>query len=478
MGTGFAHGVGMEPSAARISTVAPAAAAGRRRYALAALAVAAALLASLGATGCDDRPADLVLAVGGAPAELAVWQEMATAYGESTGVVIELLRQPADTAQQRQGLIVALSAGRRDPDVFLMDVAWIGLFAAADWLAPLPEAAADTAAFFPGILDAVDRHQGDLVALPVYLDVGLLYWRQDLLAAHDLAGPPETLDQLVTMAQAVQAAERRDDPRFFGHLWQGAPYEGLVVNFLEFAGRDGGLRETDQGWQVDTPANRDALELMHDLIHVHRISPPATSTEMREEEVRARFQRGDALFERNWPYAWSLHQRPESPVRGDVGVGPLPGPRPGAGAGTLGGWHVGVSRFSDAREEAVRLVRWLTSRTTQKTMVRRLGWNPGRRDLYADADLVRELPHLPRLAAAFRTARPRPTVPWYPQMSRVLQRHLSAAISGRAAPADALAAAEREIAALARYYAAPGPPPAGEPGRGGDRDEGGRAHGR
>ncbi len=442
----------MEPRRVPPPALAPPAPA-RRSGQILAVALSALVLT---AAGCGDPPADLVLSVGGAPAELAVWQEMVAAYEESTGVSVELLRQPSDTAQQRQGLIVALSAGRPDPDVLLMDVAWIGLFAAARWLAPLPPDAADTATVFPGILDAVDRHAGELLALPVYLDVGLLYWREDLLDAHGLDGPPRTLDELVAMARTVQAAERPEHPRFFGHVWQGAQYEGLVVNFLEFAGRDGGLHRTAQGWQVDTPANRAALALMHDLIHVHRLSPPSTSTEMREEEVRTAFQRGDALFERNWPYAWALHQRPGSPVRGRVGVAPLPGPQPGTGAGTLGGWHVGVSRFSDARQEAIRLVRWLTSRPVQKTMVRRLGWNPGRRDLYRDRDLIRELPHLPRLEAALRAARPRPPVPWYPQMSGVLQRHLSAAISGRVTPAAALAAAEREIAALDRYYAGSG----------------------
>jgi len=139
---------------------------------------------------------------------------------------------------------------------------------------------------------------------------------------------------------------------------------------------------------------------------------------------------------------------------------------------------VGVSRFSDAREDAIRFVRWLTSRPVQKTMVRRLGWNPGRRDLYQDPDLIRELPHLPRLEAALRAARPRPTVPWYPQMSRVLQRHLGAAISGRATPAAALAAAEREIASLARYYAAPGSAPASDGATTTDGGEGGPTHAR
>jgi len=43
---------------------------------------------------------------------------------------------------------------------------------------------------------------------------------------------------------------------------------------------------------------------MSDLINKHKISPPSTYTEMDEEGARLTFQSGNAMFERNWPYAW------------------------------------------------------------------------------------------------------------------------------------------------------------------------------
>ena len=118
-------------------------------------------------------------------------------------------------------------------------------------------------------------------------------------------------------AMKVQKHMRDENPDFFGFVWQGAQYEGLVVNFLEFAGASGGIRlgHGSEGVQVALDANIEALRFMRDLIWEYGISPPSTYTEMQEEEVRTFFQSGNAMYERNWPYAWTLHQSDDSPVK-------------------------------------------------------------------------------------------------------------------------------------------------------------------
>jgi multiple sugar transport system substrate-binding protein len=417
----------------------------------AGLLAAACLAASCRAT--EPRP--LVLAVGGAPAELSFWEELAREFGGEHGLRVELLRQPSDTDQRRQSLVIALSARQADPDVFLMDVAWIGLFSAAGWLQPL-DASIDPAPFFPEIVKRADTHRGKLVALPVYVDAGILYYRKDLLAEFGHPAPPDTWEALRRIAEDVQHRMRERRPGFYGFVWQGAQYEGLTCNFLEFAGTAGGLIVADGRVRIDTPGNRSALEFMHALIWNSRVSPPSTYTEMQEEETRALFQSGAALFERNWPYAWALHQQPGSPVRGKVAVCPLPAPAGAGAVATLGGWHVGISAFSDRKQEASALVRFITSRSTQKRLALSLGWNPGREDLYEDAEIRERAPHLSALAAAFRRAVPRPALPFYPQLSGVVQRHLNSALAGRQGAREALSAAQADIDRLVeRYGAAP-----------------------
>lgn len=81
------------------------------------------------------------------------------------------------------------------------------------------------------------------------------------------------------------------------------------------------------------------------------------------------------------------------------------------------------------------------------------GWNPGRRDLYEDRDLLEKMPFLKQLRDIFLHARARPAVPYYPQISDITQRWINAVLAGRIEPGKALQHAEEEIAALLARYA-------------------------
>ncbi|MEW6720252.1 MAG: ABC transporter substrate-binding protein [Thermodesulfobacteriota bacterium] len=407
--------------------------------------------------GSPSSAGSLTFAVGGAPAEFAHWERVARAFERETGIRVELLRQPSDTGLRRQGLTVPLQARIPSPDVFLMDVAWVAQFAASGWLEPLSpylgkEGCPGKEAFFSRMIDTVDTREGAVVALPVYVDAGLLYYRKDLLEKYGLSGPPRTWEELLLRSETVQEGERRSNPGFYAFAWQGAQYEGLVCCFLEFAGPAGDFRVEDGKVTVDTPQNRKALRFMRKLVGDRGISPPNTYTDMREEEVRSFFQGGNALFERNWPYAWPLHEDKDSPVRGKTGIAPLPGWNPGEGTACLGGWHAGISAFSDAKPESVKFLCYLASYDTQRDLALQLGWNPGRRDLYSDPELLARNPHLGTLRAVFENARPRPLLPYYGRLSEILQRHLNAALSGTSGPEEALSDAEREMQAVITRY--------------------------
>jgi multiple sugar transport system substrate-binding protein len=414
-------------------------------------AIYSCLLWSLLAGCSQGEKAKLTFAVGGAPNELVYWEKVIGEFERQSNIQVEMLRKPSNTDHQRQSLIISLKAGMSDPDVFLMDVAWVGLFAEAGWLEPLG-GDLDPTPFFRRVIQSVDTVEGKLVALPVYMDGGVLYYRKDLLKQAGLYGPPKTWGELLSSAKKVQEQMRTAAPNFYGFVWTGAQYEGLITVFMEFAGSKGGFIRGGTKVRLTSPENQAALSFMHDLIWKDKISPPNTYTTMREEEVRTYFQEGNALYERNWPYAWSLHEADNSKVRGKTGVAPVPGPQETTSASTLGGFHIGVSAFSDVKGKAREFVRFVTSFGSQKEMVLRLGWNPGRQDLYREEEVLRKADHLRELMTVFQRSRPRPLVPYYSQISAIAQKQINAVLADKISPQKGLIEADREIEALLSRY--------------------------
>jgi|GEM_PF-4750432 len=86
---------------------------------------------------CIKEKPLLSLAIGGAPNEIAYWKKIIKEFEDETNIKVNILRQPTDTEQRRQGLVIALKARKKDPDVFLMDVVWVAQFAASNWLLAL-----------------------------------------------------------------------------------------------------------------------------------------------------------------------------------------------------------------------------------------------------------------------------------------------------------------------------------------------------
>ena len=229
------------------------------------------------------------------------------------------------------------------------------------------------------------------------MDVALLYYRKDLIKQR-----PETWNQLKDDALKIQQKQRILNKSFNGFVWQGAQYEGLVCSFLEFIASNGGSILQNDSVKINSKKNKAALQFMQDLINKFKISPQNTYTEMREEEVRREFQKGNALFERNWTYAWQLHNSDDSNVKGKVSMTILPHFNGHKSVSTLGGWHIGMSKYSDNKKEAWRFIKYVTSYEVQKEMVLTIGWNPGRKDVYDNEELNEKLPHLKTFRRLFQ----------------------------------------------------------------------------
>lgn len=349
-------------------------------------------------------------------------------------------RVTPDAADQRHQLYVQwLSARARDPDILYLDVIWTSEFAGAGWILPLDRFGPDTAAFFPAVVEA-NSWRGRLYALPWFVDVGMLYWRTDLMES-----PPATLDELARAARDAMASEGLP----YGFVWQGARYEGLVTVFLEHLGAFGGEILDDQGRVVvdEEPAVR-ALRFMRDMIR-HGTVPRSVLT-WQEEPARFAFQNGQAVFMRNWPYPFPVMNDPtQSNVAGRFSVAPMPAAEGGAPTAALGGNMLAINTNSEHPEAAYALIDYLTQPERMLERARVVGQFPTRPALYDTPELAAALP-IPatQVRRIIERAVPRPVTPVYTELSQILQVRLHRALTGQQEPEDALAAAAREMREL------------------------------
>ncbi|RBP33190.1 carbohydrate ABC transporter substrate-binding protein (CUT1 family) [Marinobacter pelagius] len=393
----------------------------------------------------------VTISCGAVGAERQLCEEGTRAWEQKTGHEVQVVSTP-NSATERLSLYQQLLAAQSgDVDVFQIDVVWPGMLAnhMVD-LSEYTEGAEDK--HFQSLVrnNTVD---GRLVAMPWFTDAGVLYYRKDLLEKYDQP-VPETWEQLTETAETVMQSEREaGNDKFWGFVWQGRAYEGLTCDALEWvASHNGGtIVNADGEVTINNPQAREALALASTWIDT--ISPRSVLN-YTEEEARGVFQSGNALFMRNWPYAWSLAQSADSPVKGKVGVVALPtGGEDGRHAGTLGGWQLAVSKYSDNTALAADLVRYLTSYEEQKRRAIEGSYNPTIPALYKDEEVLAAVPFFGELFETFKNGVPRPssvTGESYGRVSNAFFNSVHDVLSGEAEPEQALSGLERELRRLGR----------------------------
>ena len=346
-------------------------------------------------------------------------------------------RDTPDAADQRHQLYVQwLNAGASDPDILQLDAIWTPEFAAAGWILPLDHFGPDTASFFPSTIQA-NRWRDSLFALPWFVDVGMLYWRTDLVPS-----APSTLAELVSFAKRARQQHRLK----YGLVWQGARYEGLITNFVEYLGAFGGQILEGGRVVVNSEAGRQALTEMRNEIYRDGIVPSAVLT-WHEEESRFAFQNGESAFMRNWPYAVGLmRDSTQSRVTGKFSVAAMPAGPGGRPTAALGGAQLAINRHTESPEAAWAVINYLTQPEQMRERARVVGEFPSRVALYEGEGLNAEL-GLPTEAVrrVIEYAVPRPVTPVYNQLSEILQINLHRALTRQTTPEAALAQAQSDM---------------------------------
>ncbi|MBM4354823.1 MAG: extracellular solute-binding protein [Deltaproteobacteria bacterium] len=385
-------------------------------------AVAFCLLAVALAAACgEERPASttLVLSYGRMTAEHdSVLLELATRFEAGhPGVRVQLHPLQPGSDSQRFFYLRSFTAGSQLIDVFELDNIWTAELAAAGTLRTPQEPP-----YARGLSAAVRQaasYRGRVEALPSFVATSLLYYRTDLLEKHAIA-VPTSLTELAETARRIADEEGVD-----GYLWQGAEYEGLTCVFLEvYQGMGGRVRLLERGIFLEGEVVRRALAWLFDLVESG--ASPHAVTGLGEPGGRERFLAGDAAFLRDWDDFLASARGQDGPIAANVGVAVLPGLAGRPGVSTLGGWHLGVNASTQNPGPAAELVDFLTSDESQRVLTERLGRLPASSGV----------PRAPVwqgaaggvLDKALALAAPRPSSPYYHDLSRIIQEEVHAAL--------------------------------------------------
>ena len=162
--------------------------------------------------------------------------------------------------------------------------------------------------------------------MPFNTNAGLLYWNKTKVHT-----PPTTWQQAYQMA-------RTDG----GLGYQGQSYEGLTVDFLELLYSAGGsvLSPNGKSATIDSPKAQQVLSFMQQGMKDGAV--PQSVLTYTEEESRNAFQTGKVAILRNWPYVYALAKQ----AHVNFGVEPLPAFQGGKPVSVLGGYNLGISKYS------------------------------------------------------------------------------------------------------------------------------------
>jgi len=408
-------------------------------------------LALAGLVAGTASAAELSIVSGAVGTDIEELRKHLDIFEEQTGHTVSIVTMPASTSDQFGQYRLWLSAENPDIDVYRVDVIWAPQLAShfVDLSDHVQDVIGD---HFPAIVES-QTVDGRLVAMPMFTDAPALYYRADLLEKHGFE-PPATWVELTATAQAIMEAERAEgNADIWGFVWQGAAYEGLTCDALEWVKSNGGgqIVEPDGTISINNENAAEALELA--ATWVGTISPPGVLG-YHEEEARGVWQLGNAVFMRNWPYAYALSNADDSAVQGKFAVTPLPvGPSGDQNAATLGGWNLAVSNYSDEPEAAVEMVKFLASAEIQKDRAIVASRLPTQPALYKDPDVLAAQPVIGEWLPIFEQAVPRPSAPTkanYNQVSQEFWTAVHSTLSGTGSAAENLAQLERNLMRIRR----------------------------
>lgn len=361
--------------------------------------------------------------------------------------------------------VLGLATESPIPTVLFLDAPWVRRYAASNWLSPLASTGIYAAAgLVPTVAQAFSLPQknpagelvNELMGVPNAIKGNILFYRQDLLAAHQKT-PPGNWDELKAICRDILPRERSLKYGLIFHV------SNFLNDFYPIFWGFGGRTHDDRGnfilLQPEMLARAEAaLAEICALQGTVAPGPAVLSRFAAPQSLRQAFLRGEALFMINWNTRLhdlrlmlaDPHWQGQAPIKSldQIGVTAIPSqsgrPRKYSNIGSFG-WA--VNRFAislpGVQDMASQFLNLVNSDRVQVLRAETSGEVPASETALAQVKN-------PDVRRVYENIFASPTVilqprPYSRKLNEILEKHLQDALFGRRTPAQAMQAAAEEL---------------------------------
>lgn len=349
------------------------------------------------------------------------------------------------TNERKELLARSLRSKSDRIDIFSVDLIWVPRF--ARWSEPLD-------LYFPvserdQILDYALTScyfQEKLVSVPLYIDIGMMYYRDDLLQAfpnyESLVGKLKSSITWEELIHLKQSSRYQSNPFY---LFPARNFEGLICSYMESLVGQYQVHQEASSFSLNTPEAERALQFLVDMVHKYKMTP-LDVTQFDDSQNFTFAVENDALFFRGWPgFVRSSRGSPLTAKLQYIKSAPLPHFKGSGPASVYGGWNLMISKFSTKKTAAIEFLKYALKPESQKLLYEEAGYLPVNQAVYQDSLFYQSNPDLDFYLQLLEKGVHRPYLVNYTRISDILSYYVHQAIEKEISVKDALQTASEQM---------------------------------
>jgi len=362
-------------------------------------------------------------------------------------IPIDLPFSKFTTNERKEILARSLRTKNDRIDIFAVDLIWGPRF--AKWSYPLDDHfnQSDLNQFMDHTIQSA-TYNGQLIAIPLYTDVGLMFFRRDLLKKQGFTEADfESLKESITWKKFLSIGKKFRDKNNPFFIYAADSFEGMICSFHETLNLDEGTSIFDKK-QIDlnTKAARKGLQLMVDLISKYKYSPKQV-LEFDENQSRMYTLENNAVFVRGWPGLFKDKNIFQDHVEkiNHIDVAALPHFEGQENSAVFGGWNLMISKYSKHKKEALEFLKFTSLKETQKILYKKSGYFPALKTVYNDSVFIKNNADLKYFERLLLKGKHRPFKENYTRMSDIMAHYFHKALKNEISVEQALILASEQI---------------------------------